>query len=71
MDGVGGEALEIARDKRVLVLWNGACSQDALQPVLTSLRDVAREVLLEHVERLPIGTHARMLRSTGLQLCCL
>ena len=71
MDGVGDEALQIARDKRVLVLWNGACGQDALQPVLTSLRDVAREVLLEHVERLPIGTYACMFGSAGLQPYCL
>ena len=59
MDSVGDEALDLARGKRVLVLWSSACGPDALQPVLTSLRDVAREVLLEHVERLPTGMRIR------------
>ena len=59
MDGVDDKVLDFARDKRVLVLWSSSCGPDELQPVLASLRDVAREVLLEHVERLATGIHRR------------
>lgn len=54
---VSDEALDLARGKRVLVLWSSACGSDALQTVLTSLREAAGEVLLEHVERLSTGTY--------------
>ena len=49
---------ELVRGKRVLLVWHGGHSPDALQPVVEGLREKAGSegtVLLEHAQRLSIG----------------
>ena len=49
---------ELVRGKKVLLVWHGGHSPDALQPVVEGLREKAGNdgtVLLEHAQRLDIG----------------
>lgn len=49
---------ELVRGKKVLLVWHGGHSPDALQPVVEGLREKAGNdgtVLLEHAQRLNIG----------------
>ena len=49
---------ELVRGKKVLLVWHGGHSPDALQPVVEGLRAKAGNdgtVLLEHAQRLNIG----------------
>ena len=49
---------DLVRGKRVLLVWHGGHSPEALQPVVEGLREKAGNegtVLLEHTQRLNIG----------------
>lgn len=49
---------EVVRGKKVLLVWHGGHSPEALQPVVEGLRAKAGNdgtVLLEHAQRLNIG----------------
>lgn len=49
--------------KKVLLVWHGGHSPEAIQPVVERLREKAAEsggsVMLEHAERLAIGSLIR------------